>query len=241
MIPEIIGIGRRVEIRILQQMRQKNLTPDKVHVYGSKIADIDYQKSIIYIYNPTSAGTPVILEREIRYVFIFYTESGLYSAEGFCIGRKMDGNIPLNAIAITSDVAKYQRREYYRESCSIPLQFKQIVKDPAKMKDDEIIAEFLTGPGEIKDGTILDISGGGLRFKSDSRLVTGVYSIFRFEIMSKGQPEEMVVPGYMIASDKIDGIAVYHNRTQFIFHSEKEREKIIYFVFNEQRRKRNNS
>lgn len=241
MIPEIISIGRKIEIRILQQMRQKDLPPDQVKVYNSKVADIDYERSIIYIYTPTNNSVPVSLDRDIRYVFIFYTDFGLYRAEGFCIGRKKEGNILLNAVALTTETAKFQRREYYRESCNIPVDFKEITENIEELSNIDMIREFLAGDTETISGTILDISGGGIRFSSNVRLKTGVYNIYKFDILNKGEPEEILVVGYVIASDRVEGHQAFHNRVQFIFRSDKEREKIISFVFNEQRRKRSNS
>lgn len=243
MISNIITIGSRVEIRIVQESRREADNPEAHKYMSSKVADIDRDNSVIYMTAPIEGGIPRLLQQGIRYDFIFITEYGLYRAEGQCIGKKKDGEIVLNAIALTTNTAKFQRREYYRESCNIPVDFVEISEEVAKLdnildiqeasKEDEVLPDF---------GTILDISGGGIRYSTPTKVKTNVYNLYLFEIGQEDKKKEVMVIGYVIASDQVQGRTdLYHNRVQFIFKNEKDREKIVQFVFEEQRRKRQNN
>jgi len=243
MISNIITIGCKVEIRVLQEERREAGNPAANKFFTSKVSDIDRENSVIYITAPIDAGLPKYLEANLRYDFIFVTEFGLFRAEGQCIGRKREGEILLNAIALTTNTAKFQRREYYRESCNIPVDFVEISEEVAKFDDILDIEKATKEEEALPDfGTILDISGGGIRYSTPVKVKTNVYNLYLFEIGQEGNKKEVMVLGYVIASDQIQGRNdLYHNRVQFVFKNEKDREKIVQFVFEEQRRKRQNS
>lgn len=243
MISNIITIGCKVEIRIVQEARREAENPAAHNFYSTKVADIDRDNSVIYVTAPIEAGLPKYLQANIRYDFIFITEYGLYRAEGQCIGRKKEGEILLNAIALTTNTAKFQRREYYRESCSIPVDFVEISDEVAKFDNILDIQKASKEDATLPDfGTILDISGGGIRYSTPTKVKTNVYNLYLFEIGQEGNKKDVMVIGYVIASDPVqDRTDLYHNRVQFIFKNEKEREKIVQFVFEEQRRKRQNN
>lgn len=243
MISNIITIGCKVEIRIVQEARRESSNNPGQKFMSSKVSDIDRDNSVVYITAPIEAGLPKYLESNLRYDFIFVTEYGLFRAEGQCIGRKKEGEILLNAIALTTNTAKFQRREYYRESCSIPVDFVEISEDVAKLDDILEIQKASKEDENLPDfGTILDISGGGIRYSTPTKVKTNVYNLYLFEIGRDENTKEVMVIGYVIASDQVQGRTdLYHNRVQFVFKNEKEREKIVQFVFEEQRRKRQTS
>ena len=242
MIPEIISIGCKVEIRIVQQARRANEDKSANVFYVTKVADVDRENNVLYIIAPVVSGLPKYLEANLRYDFIFVTEYGLYRAEGQCIGRKKEGEIMMNVIALTSKTAKFQRREYYRESCSIPVDFVEISDEVAKLDSIVEVQKASKEEQNLPDfGTILDISGGGIRYSTPAKVKTNVYNLYLFEIGQDNDKKEIMVIGYVIASDPVPNRTdLYHNRVQFVFKNEKEREKIVHFVFEEQRRKRQN-
>lgn len=243
MVPEIISVGCKVEIRVLQQARREENEVVKSKFFVTKVADVDHKKDIIVVTVPIVAGLPKLLEQNLRYDFIFVTEYGLYRAEGQCIGRKKEGEILLNVLALTSKTAKFQRREYYRESCSIPVDFVEISNEVANLGTITEIQKATKNDDTLPDyGTILDISGGGIRYSTPYKVRTDVYNLYLFQIGSEDDKQDIMVIGYVIASEPVkDRTDLYHNRVQFVFKNEKEREKIVQFVFEEQRRKRQNN
>ena len=111
MVPEIISVGCKVEIRVLQQARREENEVVKSQFFVTKVADVDHKKDIIVVTVPIVAGLPKLLEQNLRYDFIFVTEYGLYRAEGQCIGRKKEGEILLNVLALTSKNSRAPKAE----------------------------------------------------------------------------------------------------------------------------------
>ncbi len=249
MIPRQVKIGSRVEIRIVQQVRDEHMpVADKV-MYISSIVDMAENEDIIYIYQPTERTRPVNLQSNIRYDFIFITDgTSLYRAEGEFIGYAKEAgrnDIIYNKIKITSPVVKHQRREFYRQVCNIPVIFYEIPSEVALLPEMNSIESALED-GSIEGvkgsltGTILDISGGGIRFTSNKQMLRGMYGLFEFEIDSGKGKQTIRVVGQLLDSGAPEGsIGIYHNRVSFSFKSNKDRESIVQFVFTEQLRKRN--
>ena len=193
MVPEIISVGCKVEIRVLQQARREENEVVKSQFFVTKVADVDHKKDIIVVTVPIVAGLPKLLEQNLRYDFIFVTEYGLYRAEGQCIGRKKEGEILLNVLALTSKTAKFQRREYYRESCSIPVDFVEISNEVANLGTITEIQKATKNDDTLPDyGTILDISGGGIRYSTPYKVRTDVYNLYLFQIGPDLEGEALV-------------------------------------------------
>lgn len=146
---------------------------------------------------------------------IFFNKLGLFIFYAKVINR-FTGNLSLLHIIPISSVERLQRRQYFRLEKIIP--FTYIIKDDPD--------------GKIYKGIIEDISGGGLRSKVDNKLEVGTIIICNFKLEC-----EINVTGKVIRFDEFKEKA-YEIGICYIDIDERIREKIISYIFQEQRKNR---
>lgn len=210
----IIKLGDKVEILTdIKADGQQNK-------YYSNVQEIS-KTGEITIMAPIEGGKIIPLEMEKDYGMCVYTSKGLYRCEVIVISRSKEDKLYLITLVIKTSLQKYQRRQFYRLKCMLTFQY----------KDDE--------ESDWKEGTIVDISGGGIRFTSDMALINkkGIVTHTRFAY--KGDEKELYLPGVVVESTKNEiNRLVYDNRIKFDEISSESREFIIQYIFEEERRRR---
>lgn len=82
---------------------------------------------------------------------------------------------------------------------------------------------------------ICDISGGGVRFTGDTPLEPGQFVLLTFRLVNENTDECFYLVSQIVAIQKEDSDR-YSCRAKFIFKDLKDREKIVRFVFEEERK-----
>lgn len=84
---------------------------------------------------------------------------------------------------------------------------------------------------------ILDISGGGIRFSLSTPLEEGTYFMAQFSLALEECTQQFnIVCKVINCTQSLDYADRYFARSKFIFDRMTEREKIVRFVFEEERR-----
>ena len=84
---------------------------------------------------------------------------------------------------------------------------------------------------------ILDISGGGIRFSLRTPLEEGAYFMAQFSLALEESTQQFnIVCKVISCTPALDHTDRYFARSKFIFDRMAEREKIVRFVFEEERR-----
>ena len=126
--------------------------------------------------------------------------------------------------------------------CSIPVLFLSLEDEEGqaeKMADVKDMIKDASRPVAIRGlGTILDISGGGIRFISEKDLEDFNYIFVHFEIMLNNKKTNLEVVAKILAKEYNPDNRKYNYRTQFLFKDTKMQERIIRFIFEEERRNR---
>lgn len=234
--------GNRVDIRILQEIN-KEKDDNQVGSYMSSIFDIDEEDNFLF-HMPTQGGKILLLPMNVRYEFIFTTNNGLFKAEGTVKERFKKDNFYLMKGVITSEITKFQRREYYRMECSIPLLFLSLddeVGRAEKMADvNDAIKDSSNPPAVRGIGTILDLSGGGIKFTSEKELDDVNYLYLHFEGKMSEKKFNVEAVAEIVARVYNPDTKKYIYRVKFLFKdATKAQERIIRFIFEEERRIRN--
>ncbi|EGD52890.1 type IV pilus assembly PilZ [Thermoanaerobacter ethanolicus JW 200] len=204
-------------------MNQINLQPGQKlrlglnngqNMYSSQVQDISKNGTIL-IDTPVYSGHLVPVRIGSIVQIIYFTKQGLFTFYAKVLNR-FSGKLALLEIMPISSVERLQRRQYFRLEKVIPFTY------------------TISGGEEDKvyKGLIQDISGGGLRCKVDKKLEVGtiINCVFTLdqEITVSGKVvryEELLEKGYEIGLCYVD-------------IDEKVREKIISYIFEEQRKSR---
>lgn len=216
MFLEQISIGSRVEISL-----EKN--GETVKTYTSLVEDI-YGNNKVLIYMPISYGKLVKLPVNEIYTFVFITDKRMFKYNGKITKYININKFNFMIIELLSEGEKIQRREFFRFNCMLPLKFQKLEQEETIDSDKDTT---------LLKGIIKDIGGGGIRFLSDESLKEGD----KIKCLIKLKDDYIIVLGKLLYKEKFPrSVYVYQYRIKFINIKQEDQEKIIRFIFEEQRR-----
>lgn len=237
MLSRIIKPGDRIEISPVEKkgnhVEEENTT---TKTYVSQVQSVlsDERMEIVM----PMEGTKIVL-LPVDAVFDMYltTRNGLYQCFMRVIDRYKSNNVYLLVVELTSNLRKYQRREYYRFSCALEMKSRELSRDEIRVVDT--VEEFITPGLPLKQSVIVDISGGGLRFLSNHQYEPGSLIYINYCLLIKEKVKEYNLVGKVLAikpSENRKG--VYEHRVQYVNIGNEEREEIIRYIFEEERKHR---
>lgn len=236
MLSRIITPGNRIEIT---KPVNKN-KEEKVRPYISQVYDI-LEDEQIKIAMPMVEGKVIPLPLHGRYNLCFYTPGGLYQAKAVITDRYKEDGLYILIVELASELKKFQRRQYFRLEYAMDIKFRAVTEDEfAAAISSEAEMKYLSTFGML-DGISLDISGGGIRFTSreevdkDSNIIISI-NIGITEENIIGIAANIISAGKVLNRDKI-----YEYRAEFVGMKNSEREKLIRFIFDMERRLRKRS
>lgn len=243
MANKIIKPGDKIDIRLLQQLERSETSGDKIHIYKSQVYDV-YNDGELEISMPTENGKMILLPLGIRFEFGFYSNGGFYRAEGTIKERFKKNNLYSVVIELKSQLEKFQRREYYRLECTLDLRYYHITEEEMEERTPEEIFDYLRMEKNMREiegnGTIVDISGGGIRFTSDKENFSEDNILINMKLEGEKVEKQFFIVGKIIECNKIqtEKHTKYESRVKFLMNDNKVREEIIHYIFDEERRKR---
>ncbi len=229
-----LSIGTKIEIKPIR----KNIISSNEFVnvkYYSQVLDMTDDDTII-ISMPVNKGKIVLLSDSYIYELSYHTKGGIFKCQAKIIDRYKSNNLFLLVMELITPFAKFQRREFYRLDCAIPIQYLCLESEMLVNTD---IYTLLKENKKREDGMFVDISGGGARFITNEKLTTGNFIILLFSLHSNGKDKLFHILGQVIASVNLENKrGQFENRCKFVDMIKEDREAIIKFIFEEERRKR---
>ncbi len=239
MLRDYIVPGDRLELTAVHDETGTNIAEQvqgkEKRVYRTRIHEIRTEDEI-EIEMPLEHGNIQMLPVGGEYDLCFYSRKGLYQAYAVVIDRFKSNNFFILVMNLTTNLRKFQRREYYRLNCVLDMKCRKLTEQEEKIMDERTV-EFMNTDFTLEDGVIVDISGGGARFVSDTPFDTSDHILFRFTLEIDRIPRVYSLIGRIVSSNELDGQdGKYEIRIQFIHIDSKDRESIIRYIFEEQRK-----
>ncbi len=235
MIEKFISPGDKVEMKSTVNVVLPDGTKG-IKTYKSSVYDI-LDEGRLEIVMPKDRTKLVLLPVDGEYDVCFYTHGGMYRADVRIIEIQKINGIYVLVTEMISNLHKYQRREYYRFNCIIEMMAREMTK-----KETDIYAEGLAEllpQSDMIRGVIVDISGGGARFVSRQLFRESSMILMRFELPILDTEKSFLLVGRVIYSSEIVNRAnEFENRVKFELIDSVTREKIIRYIFNEERKNR---
>ncbi len=247
MLGSILRPGDKVEIKKITNQERG----DSEKYYLSQLLDIaDDNRAKIAM--PIEGGRIIPIDVGDRYHLFFYTQNGLYQSKCIVVDRFRNGTMYVAVIRFIADLEKFQRRQFFRLECVMEIEARIVVpaeikltkklseNDFLNMEDKKKAEEILISmQQDWKMGIAIDISGGGLRFNLDKAFAKGDIIRLRFSIVVNGERFEVTTDARLVFSQEIfNRPGNYENRVEFVNMPMKEREVIIKYVFDEERKRR---
>lgn len=235
MIDKVIKIGNRIDIQSF------NPDTNEKRIYKSQVFDI-MDNNEICIAMPFEGTKLIVLSLNKRYKMCFYTKNGLYECMGYVVERYKSDNRHVARISIKTGLKKIQRREYYRLEKLIDLEYRLLTEEEETLETAQDVLnkelEYERRPDYYK-GVAVDVSGGGARLILDEAYPPGTHLIVHFfETIFPDRPDYYAL-AQVVMSERLEGQhGQGSNRMEFVLKNEQEREKLIQYVFQEDRKKR---
>lgn len=227
------AIGDRIELIHIKSAIGRKVSDKK---YGSQVLDFDGDRTA-KIAMPISEGKVIPLEIDDDYNLCFFTNSGLYQCTAQIKKRYTENRMYVMDVIFLTPLKKFQRRKFYRLDCLFPIRYRIVPKEQFEKKNE---AEQDNEKDEIlwEEGTISDLSGGGIRFHGnvECKKEDLVEIVLPLSLQSGIVPLSLYMK--VVSCVHFEGSRVaYETRGEFLNINEKERETVIKYVFEEQRRR----
>ena len=232
MIEKYLRPGDKVEIQFAQRVASSdNQVELKKKIYMSKINQI-LSEDKVEVLMPIEQSKMVLLPRNATGDLIIYTSNGLFQCKVKVGDRYKSENIFLQVLNLFSGIKKYQRREFYRYSCSVPLFCRVLTEEEKKSL---VWDETLKGNA----CQVLDLGGGGVRFVTDEPFEKEELIVCFLELETRKGNKEIQAVGKVLSSSLVkDSTRFYEIRVQFEKISNAMREQIVQFIFDDERKRR---
>ena len=165
--------------------------------------------------------------------------------------------VPLYLIAWPAEIKKYQRREHFRQDCTLNVHYwvldnavprpglltrpDMIRPGRTKLESEQLALEMLAESlGEHREALTLDISGGGLLLVTDKRYKEGSRLLMRLFLRSKNKETPLLTLGHIVwaAPPSKDTPGSYRYAVEFQDVTEQLKDEIVRFIFTLTRERR---
>lgn len=239
MLSKLVGAGNKVELQAVERASEEQQgaeSPENKKTYRTEVYDI-LSEDRMEVVMPMEKTKLVPLQVDGEYSMIYYTDAGLYQCFGRIIDRYKRDNVYILLFEMTSNLCKMQRREYYRYGCSLDVRTR-----PLDSEEIEAVShnknKFLAGLPMI-DCVVVDISGGGMRFISNEKYEPESLIYCTYQLVVNGKSKKYDLVGKIISSRELGNRpGSFEHRLQYVNMDEREREEIIRYIFEEERKER---
>lgn len=235
MLSKYVLPGEKVELQAVERAIMGEHASETMHT--SRVYDI-LSDERIEICMPMEQTKLILLPVGGEYELCFYTKTGIYQSFARVIDRyKIDGVFIL-LFELTTNLRKHQRREYYRFNCILNMQSRELSEEE-RLSYEEQKGMVLEKNLPLRQSVIVDISGGGIRFVSDYQYEKDTIIYLTYTLLYQGKEKKYELAGKILNSRELENRkGQYEHRVQYVNIDTSQREEIIRFIFEEERKNR---
>lgn len=213
MLIERVKNGDRVEITAVGPNGDEATFKTKVETV--------LDKNRVIIQAPIEKGRNIKLPKEMKYSVLFISDLGMFRFGALVTDYMTVDGFNMVTLKLTTEGERVQRRDFFRFNCNIPVEF--------IMLNEEGEQEGTA----TQEGVIRDIGGGGMRMQS----AFSMEEASRIRATLQLEDESILAYGQVLHKQYSPGTKPpFQYRVKFTAMSNTEQEKIIRFIYNEQRR-----
>lgn len=248
MLSEVLSVGDKIDIK---RIDHNNRPVHGAKAYVSQLIDF-VDSNVVHIAAPIIYGRVIILEVGENFNLCFYSAKGLYQCNGVVLSNHRDNKTIVSVIRITTNLEKFQRREFFRLECIHDISYhlvtveEEILTRRLKSNEfkkpeerEECIARLEQMNQESIPGSVTDISGGGIRFNSEIQHQHGDKIKMYLKFLTNIDKKILVVVAEVLVSSRIENrTGLFEHRVKFNDISQRDREVIIKYIFEQERKRR---
>lgn len=232
-LSKYIEPGNRLQLQKIVRMKEDEEGGVR-KTYDSQVIDI-ISDDRIEVSMPFEKTKLVLLPVDGEYNLFFYTPNGLYQCYARVVDRYRNNNVFSVLMDLTSNLRKYQRREYYRFSCALEMNSRTL--EEKEVRAIEFDNNALKPELPLQRSVIVDISGGGLRFVANYAYEKESTILCKYNLWISGESKEFRLLGKVLSVKQLENRpGIYEHRVQYIHMDNDNREEIIKYIFDEERK-----
>ncbi len=233
LLSKYVTPGSRVDLQEAERMRDEGAEGRKS--YQSRVLDV-ISEDRVEIAMPMEKSKLILLPVDGEYDLYFYSDSGLYQCYARIVDRYKNNSLYVLVFDLISNLRKHQRREYYRFSCALEMSSRELQEEEEAALSGEG-GRILMPQLPLKSSVIVDISGGGLRFVANYAYELQSLILCRYNLTVAGENKEYNLIGKVLSVRELENRkGVFEHRVQYVNVDDAEREEIIRYIFDEERR-----
>ncbi|MDR1665062.1 MAG: flagellar brake protein [Clostridiales bacterium] len=216
MLIDAIKTGDRIDISLETSIALIDWTK----AYVSRVEAV-VNKNKILVHVPFAQGRPVRIPVGSGCTVRFSTERGILRFFVKVNEYLVEENFLLVSLKLTSEGEKIQRRDFFRFNCSIAILFFPLNENG---ETDEMFP---------KEGIVRDLGGGGMRMLSRNIISDGTMIRANLQLGS----ESIIVFGQVLRREELPNAMISNQyRIKFAAMSTLDQDKIIQYIYNQQRK-----
>lgn len=233
MLSKYVMPGNRMEIQEIERAKN-NDSAETRKTYQTRVVDI-VSEDRLEVMMPMEKTKLILLPVNAQFDLYFYTSSGVFQCFANVIDRYKSNNQYILLMELTSNLRRFQRREYYRLSCALEMSSRPLEKE--EIESIENNNSHIVPGLPLKRSVIVDISGGGIRFVANYAYEPDSLIYCKYKLMRGGSFKEYVLISKVLSVRKLDNRpGIFEHRAQYINIDTEDREEIIRFIFEEERK-----
>lgn len=239
MLSKFIAVGNRVELQAFDRAAEEagEEAEERGKVYTTRVHNI-LSEDTLEVVMPMEKTKLILLPVDVEYDMVFYADNGLYQCFARITDRYKSNNVYILAVELTSNLRKYQRREYYRFSCALEMSSRSLLQNEVRAVENDPNYGLNRGM-PLRQSVIVDISGGGLRFLSNQKYEADQLIYVSYQLLKKGEKKKFEVIGKVLSVRELENRpGTWEHRVQYHNMNPDTREEIIQYIFEEERKSR---
>lgn len=238
MLSDIVKAGQIVEIEAVKGEPGEQTIELSRKSYRTKVFDV-LSEDQLEIMMPIEKGKVILLPVNGQFDLCFYADKGLYQCYARILDRYKSNNVYIVVAELTSNLKKRQRREFYRLDCALEIKFRPLDEQEAAAAERGFFKLRSVDSVFLQTGIVADISGGGMRFTAERGYEAGTLLYCTYTLTMKNGEKPYHLVGRVVRSQGLEKRpGVFENRIQYVNMDADDREEIIKYIFEEERRQR---
>lgn len=213
-----LNMGLKLELQLLD-VNEKD-------IYKRYVSEFEFAASdeSMFIAAPISEGFYYPVQIGTKVSVSFARDGCFYGFEAVVIDRENKNNLAMLKIKSLGQIVKIQRREFFRFECCIPVNYRVYGQQNMRTSEDLKFINTVTR----------DLSGGGLCVRLTEPVE--IEKLLEFELFITSKVEFLGRVKRFTKYDTMQGIYKYEMGIVYEMIDTATREKIIGYIFQEQRR-----
>ncbi|MCR5665764.1 MAG: flagellar brake domain-containing protein [Eubacterium sp.] len=228
--------GDKIDIKVIKNINQTGHN-QTVLIFKSQIFDV-IDEQTLKIAMPTQAGRTILFPVGTEFEAIVYAKKGLFSTQCKVKQRFNEDGLLTLEVNLESPIKKFQRREFFRLSKLIDVSYFRIpISEEELDVEEQYQRALLTQPQEMLRGTIVNISGGGVKLLLSHPLYKDELILVKFCLAESKNQELYQLMAQTIECEPSERIKnKYSVRLKFVALDKSIQDELIKQIFLEERK-----